>query len=381
MENAALDAPGEGSLAVPPATLPWATGALIAALLLAFLAELAWGVRPWSGLLQPALETLVAFGGLAWPLIEEGQWYRLLTAAFLHADAVHLALNLVAIGLAGMLLENLLGRLWLLAVFVLGALGGSLLSLAWNSPNVVSVGASGAILALLTAAFASSFRLPAGAPRTRIHLLMLQLLLPSLLPLAWHRGGESVDVASHLGGAVTGALCGWFLLRTWRADEPLPRFRGAALATVLAGAVLLAFGLASAPGARAQSLRLESYASLLIPEAELPATEEQLLDAAAGLVERYPRDPRSRWFLGVRLARAGELSAAEAELRTALAETEILAAYFDDRELEITLRSLLATILLELAQPEQARLAAAPVCGAGAAGKVPESLESLDVCP
>ena len=128
-------------------------------------------------------------------------------------------------------------------------------------------------------------------------------------------------------------------------------------------------------------MRLESYASLLIPELELPGSEEQLLDAAAGLVERFPRDPRSHWFLGVRLARAGELSGAEAELRSALAETEILDAYFDDRELEITLRSLLATILLERAQPEAARIAAAPVCSAGAAGKVPESLQALDVCP
>ena len=349
--------------------------------MLGFIAELAWGLRPWSGLLQPALETIVAFGGLTRPLVEAGQWYRLLTMAFLHADAAHLALNLVALGIGGMLLESLLGRLWLLAVFVLGALGGSALSLFWNAPDVVSVGASGAILALLTAAFASSFRLPAGAPRTRIHLLVLQLLLPSLLPLAWHRGGESIDVASHLGGAVTGALCGWSLLKTWRAGEPLPRFRGAALASVLAGAVALAFGLASAPGARAQSLRLEAYASLLIPEAELPASEQQLLDAAPGLVERYPRDPRSHWFLGVRLAREGELSAAEAELRSALGKTEILDSYFDDRELEIKLRSVLAMILLERGQPEEARLAAAPVCNAGAAGKVPESLQPLDVCP
>jgi rhomboid protease GluP len=127
MENAALDE--------PPPSKPWATGALIAVLLLGFIAELAWGLRPWSGLLQPTLETLVAFGGLARPLVEEGQWYRLLTMAFLHADALHLALNLVALGIGGMLLESLLGRLWLLAVFVLGALGGSALSLSWNAAS------------------------------------------------------------------------------------------------------------------------------------------------------------------------------------------------------------------------------------------------------
>jgi len=368
-------------LAHLPASPPWATGALIAALLLGFSAELAWGLRPWSGLLRPALETLVAFGGLARPLVEQGEWQRLLTMAFLHADAVHLALNLVALGIGGMLLESLVGHLWLLGLFVLGALGGSALSLLWNAPDVVSVGASGAILALLTAAFAGSFRLPAGAPRTRIHLLVLQMLLPSLLPLAWHRGGESIDVASHLGGALMGALCGGLLLKTWRAAEPLPRFRGAALAAVLAGAVALAFGLASAPGARAESLRLASYANLLIPEVELPGSEQQLLDAAADLVARYPRDPRSYWFLGVRLAREGELSAAEAELRSALAETEILDNYFEDRQLEITLRSLLAMILLERGQPEEARGAAAPVCSAGEAGKVPEALQALDVCP
>ena len=360
---------------------PWATYALAGLLLLSFAAELAGGVRPYGAMLQPALETLVAFGGLARPLIEQGQWYRLLTAAFLHADALHLALNLVVLCIGGVLLERLLGPLWLLAVFVLGALAGSLLSLAWNAPNVVSVGASGAILALLTACLVSSFQLPAGAERTRLQRRVLQLLLPSLLSILWQQSGEPIDLASHLGGAVTGVLVGALLSRTWRASEPLPRFRGAALGIVLAGSALLAWGLASAASAHAEALRRDAYANLLIPEAELASSEQQLLDAAAGLVAHYPRDPRAHLFLGVRLARAGELNAAERELRTALGETELLQGYFHDRELEIKLRSVLATLLLEGGQRAAARIAAAPVCSAGAAGKVPEPLESLDVCP
>jgi rhomboid protease GluP len=368
-------------LSTPASGRPWATFALVGVLLLGFGAELVWGLRPWTGFLQPALETLVAYGGLARPLVEAGEWYRLLTMAFLHADAAHLGLNLVALGIGGVLLESLLGHLWVLALFVLGALAGSALSLLWNAPTVVSVGASGAILALLTACFASSFRLPAGAARTRLRLLVLQLLLPSLLSMVWHRGGEPIDFASHLGGALTGALSGSLLLLTWRSSEPLPRFRGAALATVLAGAVLLAYGLVSAPGARAQSLQRDAYASLLIPEAELEGSEQQLLDTADGLVARYPRDPRGHWFLGVRLARAGELGGAEGELRTALGETDLLESNFSDRELEIQLRSVLVTILLERGRRAEARVAAAPVCSAGAGGEIPEPFQALDVCP
>jgi rhomboid protease GluP len=243
------------------------------------------------------------------------------------------------------------------------------------------VGASGAIMGLLAAASAASFRLPKGPERTRVHMLLMQMLLPSLIPIAWHQSGGQVDFASHLGGAITGVLAGVFLLKTWPAADPLPRFRGAALLLALAGAVFLAFGLVGVAGTHAEYVRRDSYASLLIPNAELIGEEEKLLAASEGFVTRYPRDPRGHFFRGVRLARDGELGLAEGELRTALGERELLEHYFDQRGLEIELRSVLAAILIQGGNQPEAVIAAAPVCSAGTDGQVPERLRPLHVCP
>src|SRR5204862_8180978 len=101
---------------------PLATLALLARLALAFVGELVFGVRPFTGALSPDIATLVAAGGLFAPAVHEGEWHRFVSAIFLHADLAHLALNGVALFMAGMVLEALLGRAWLLALFVLGGL-------------------------------------------------------------------------------------------------------------------------------------------------------------------------------------------------------------------------------------------------------------------
>jgi membrane associated rhomboid family serine protease len=222
---------------------PYATYAILAALALVFVGELAFGVRPWHDAFAPDVATLVTLGGLMRPFVEEGEWYRLLTASLLHGDVFHLALNGVALYMAGVVLEGLLGRAWLLALFVIGALSGSALALAVNPPNVVSVGASGAIMGLLAAALVSSQRLPFGAVRTLIQMNVMQVLIPSLIPLAIRRSGGTIDFAAHLGGAIAGALCGVFLLRTWPRREARPRFGRVALAIALAGGVALVVGL------------------------------------------------------------------------------------------------------------------------------------------
>src|SRR6185436_12371087 len=103
--------------------------------------------------------TLFAVGGMnTMAVLEGGEWYRILSAALLHADAFHLVLNGLALGLAGYLLESLLGSAWLLGLFFIGAIGGSSMGLFVNPPNVVSVGASGAVMALLAAGCVAALR-------------------------------------------------------------------------------------------------------------------------------------------------------------------------------------------------------------------------------
>lgn len=367
--------------AVADAGAPWLTWTMIAALVLAFTAEHLLAVVPWHGALGPDILTLIALGGLSHDLVADGQWYRLFTAATLHADLFHLLLNGVALMLGGVVLEGLFGRAWLLALFMLGALGGSLLSYALNPPELVSVGASGAIMGLLAAAFVSSFRLPEGPQRVQIQTQMMQVLIPSMLPLAIRGGG--IDYAAHLGGALTGGLVGLLLLRTWPVTEPLPRFRGAARVLGLAGLLALAFGVTCLAAERDEYTRAAAAHDLLehlIPDPELPKSDDDMVTRAADLVVRFPRDPRARLADALRLARGGDLASATATLRRGLDEREILAAVFSDRALEIGMRTLLAEFLLMQGKPDDAREAAEPVCGAGPGGAVPEPLRPLDLC-
>src|ERR1700739_286728 len=103
-------------------------------------------------------------------VLESGVWYRLRSAPFLHADAGHLVMNAIALYLAGRSLEWLVGRAWVGAAYVVGALTGSLLSLALTSNLIVSVGASGAIMGVFAVMLVVSVHFPTGPIRAGLQV-------------------------------------------------------------------------------------------------------------------------------------------------------------------------------------------------------------------
>jgi len=356
------------------ARFPLVTCALLALLAAVFAGELMYGIEPWTGLLKPGVRTLVALGGLYPNLVfQSGEWYRLLTAAFLHGDAIHLLLNGVALYLAGHVLETLVGRAWFLALFLIGAVGGSLLSLAINPATMVSVGASGAIMCLLAAAYVCSFRFQAGGERMQIQMGLLQVLIPSLIPIAVSRTGGHIDFAAHIGGAVTGVAIGLAMLKTWRDTSTSPGFAGLAAAVCVAG--VAAIGLAVVPlREHYGSYVLETF---LIPNDQLPKSGEDAKSRSADLVARYPRDPRARFLRASALLEESNPAAAEQELRMGLKEEQILRTKFSP-DLESRMRTTLALVLVGRGQTAEAKAIAQPVCGA--AGSVRGTLDRFRLC-
>jgi rhomboid protease GluP len=85
-------------------------------------------------------------------------------------------------------------------LFLVGALGGSLMALVIDGPEIVSVGASGAIMGLFSSALVCSFHLPADDNRKRLQRSLLLVLVISLLPLA-QPIGIHIDIAGHLGAS------------------------------------------------------------------------------------------------------------------------------------------------------------------------------------
>lgn len=127
-----------------------------------------------------------------------GDYYRLITSAFLHTGITHLALNMLALWFVGATVEPRLGRWRYLTVYLLSALGGSVLSYVLDSPFQASVGASGAVFGLFGALFVLMVRLRLDV-RGLIAIIAINVVI-GFLP------GFNINWRAHLGGMIVGAL-------------------------------------------------------------------------------------------------------------------------------------------------------------------------------
>jgi membrane associated rhomboid family serine protease/TPR repeat protein len=200
-----------------PGPVTIATAAL---LVLVFALEVALS-DALTGPLAPTIQVLVAFGAISKDFVlQQHEWWRLVASPLLHADVVHLVLNGVVLLFAGFSVEAMVGKARWLALYGVGALVGGLFSAFFNPPTLVSVGASGAGMALLAALFVLAFSLEDPARRQALQLSAARFLVPSLLPMATSRAGEHVDFAAHFGGALGGALVAFVLL--WELKRRAP---------------------------------------------------------------------------------------------------------------------------------------------------------------
>jgi membrane associated rhomboid family serine protease len=136
--------------------------------------------------------------------VAAGEWYRLITSAFVVPGAglsglglVDILFNMWALVFVGPTLEGLLGRIRFLAVYLLSAIGGGVMYYYLASPDHLAAGASGAIYGLFGAWFVVSRRLRADT-RGIVALIAINLVIS----FAWH----AIAWQAHIGGLLTGAL-------------------------------------------------------------------------------------------------------------------------------------------------------------------------------
>ncbi|MCM2388854.1 rhomboid family intramembrane serine protease [Streptomyces albipurpureus] len=129
--------------------------------------------------------------------VAHGQWYRLVTAVFLHQELPHILFNMLGLWFLGRIVEPALGRSRFIAVYLLSGLGGSALAYLLAAPNQPSLGASGAIFGLM-GAFAVLAR------RTNIDMRPVLIILAVSLVLTFTR--PDISWEGHIGGLVAGAL-------------------------------------------------------------------------------------------------------------------------------------------------------------------------------
>jgi membrane associated rhomboid family serine protease len=209
------------------------TLALIGINVLVYLAELAFGgttdgTNNWiydhGALFMSAQYT--ATGSLVG--VAHGEWWRLVSAAFLHYGPLHLLINMYSLYFAGSLLENVIGRwrfaLLYLASGVAGSAGALLLS-----PNSVTVGASGAIFGILGGLFVLE--------RSRHIATGGQVAILIVINLIFSFTFAGISIGGHIGGLIGGVILMWLLLQFRRSAA----YSVAAAAAVIVASVVVAY--------------------------------------------------------------------------------------------------------------------------------------------
>jgi membrane associated rhomboid family serine protease len=169
----------------------------------------ACGIGAANGL-APNWEAVLDLGSNIGPLTAGGEPWRLASSMFLHANIVHLLVNMLALFDAGRHYERIVGAWRCLLVYVLSGLAGGAMSVAWN-PWVNGVGASGAIFGILGAMLVVMLSGRYGVPWPVLKgraISVAVLVGYSIIETA--RGGM-IDHAAHFGGFIAGALLGLVL--------------------------------------------------------------------------------------------------------------------------------------------------------------------------
>jgi len=175
---------------------PPVTVAILAVLTAIFALEIRFGA-----LASP--EAIIAFGALARERVVAGEYWRLLTAPWLHGGIDHLVGNGVALFILGMVCESAFGPAQFVVLYVLSGLTGSLVSLAVSVGP--SVGASGAIFGLQGAAIVL-FRQHRDRLLVRDRRVGFVLLIWAIYSIAGGLMQPFIDNGAHIGGALGGAL-------------------------------------------------------------------------------------------------------------------------------------------------------------------------------
>ena len=176
---------------VPPVTI-----ATLALLALIFVAEIRMGALA-------SKEAIIAMGALARERVVAGEYWRLLTAPWLHGGTEHLVGNGIALYILGMVCEAAFGRAQLVVLYVLSGLGGSLVSMLVSAGP--SVGASGAIFGLQGAAIVL-LRRERDRLLVRDRRVGVVLLIWAIYTIAGGLTDPFIDNGAHIGGALGGAL-------------------------------------------------------------------------------------------------------------------------------------------------------------------------------
>lgn len=142
-------------------------------------------------------------GGVSYGLVCEGhQYWRLLTAIFVHLGIMHLVMNMLMLVVLGPIAERVMGKAWFLALYLGSGIGGNIASVLFNT-NTISAGASTALFGLLAVFLVIAMQTH---NQSQVKELWKSYGAVLILNILYSFIGAGVDVWGHIGGAVFGVL-------------------------------------------------------------------------------------------------------------------------------------------------------------------------------
>jgi rhomboid protease GluP len=182
-----------------------------------------------AGLVNQPGNVLI-LGALVPVYVAQGEAWRLVTSAFLHAGFIHLAMNMLALYFLGSFAEITFGRGRFFALYFISGIAGGLALLYFGAPNSPAVGASGAIFGLAGGVFGFAVRRGTFSMRDPV---ISQLLFITAINLFIGATIPGVSNTAHVGGLVGGLVFGYLMAPTVFSQKRL----------VATSPILAAFGL------------------------------------------------------------------------------------------------------------------------------------------
>jgi len=202
---------------------------LIGANVLVFVAMLLNGAGFWHSPNDIQLKWGANFG----PATQDGEWWRLMTAMFLHFGVMHLTLNCLSLWESGQLVERMYGRWRFLGIYFTSGLFGNLVSLVAQGNIAVSGGASGAIFGVYGAALVFLWRERASLSVYEFRWLFGGGVVFSILTIMLGFIIPGIDNFAHMGGLVAGIVASVFLSQSITARTMPLRYKWASFITIV----------------------------------------------------------------------------------------------------------------------------------------------------
>lgn len=228
--------------------------------------------------LNPTGDELLGWGASFGPLSTQGQWWRHLTATFLHFGIAHLAINMWVLWDAGRLVERLVGNASFAVLYLLAGVAGSLASVTWH-PVSVGAGASGSVFGVCGAILGFLVLRPRSIPVGVLKELRSSTLVFVCFNLFYGLSESGIDLAAHGGGFACGFVCGLAMAHPLVASAVAGR-RARCIAVAAVGVAALVFAVVRMPPVDIEDMTTEEVSQVLKDSMEETWAKEPALAAA-----------------------------------------------------------------------------------------------------